>query len=239
VDVQLDFLNRFDFNQELLRFPLKEAEGKKAYYYHNIFYGSGDAEYLYSMIRLLKPSRLIEVGSGLSTLIAREAIQMNSRLDSTYRCEHVCIEPYENTWLKEAGVTLVRSAVELVDKRLFAELGVNDILFIDSSHIIRPQGDVLYLYQEILPIVRSGVFVHVHDIFTPKDYLDAWIVEKGLLWNEQYLLEAFLTFNKRFEIVGACNYLSHHHTEQFTAKCPVYAKEAGEREPGAFWIRAT
>ena len=77
----------------------------------------------------------------------------------------------------------------------FAKDKKNDILFIDSSHIIRPQGDVLFEYLEILPILNPGVVVHIHDIFSPKDYLDNWIINDHLFWNEQYLLEAFLSFN--------------------------------------------
>jgi len=75
-------------------------------------------------------------------------------------------------------------------------------LFIDSSHIIRPQGDVLFEYLEILPILNAGVFVHIHDIFTPKDYLSEWILDGKVFWNEQYLLEAFLSFNTCFKIMG-------------------------------------
>jgi hypothetical protein len=122
-----------------------------------------------------------------------------------------------------------------MDKSLFQKLGPNDILFIDSSHIIRPQGDVLFEYLELLPTLKSGVLIHVHDIFTPKDYLDEWVLDNHLLWNEQYLLEAFLTFNTQFKIIGALNYMSHHHRDQFAEKCPVFAKQPG-REPGAFWM---
>ena len=90
-------------------------------------------------------------------------------------------------------------------------------------------------YLELLPTLNSGVLVHVHDIFTPKDYLDEWVFNKHLLWNEQYLLEAFLIFNSEFRIIGSLNYLSHNFTEEFSEKCPVFAKQ-DDREPGAFWM---
>jgi predicted O-methyltransferase YrrM len=238
-EAQLAILESFAFFEELSRFPFEAPTGKthRSFYYHNGAYGPGDAEYLYSMIRKFKPARFIEVGSGFSTLIAREAMAMNQKCDPGYRCEVTCIEPYEQPWLEDLGVTVVRRPVETTGSDLFATLGPNDILFIDSSHVIRPQGDVLYLYQEVLPLLRPGVFVHIHDVFTPKDYLDKWILDDVRLWNEQYLLEAFLTYNGQFRVTGALNYLAHHHRSELMEKCPAFAAEANKREPGAFWIQ--
>ena len=97
-------------------------------------------------------------------------------------------------WLNDvSGIEVLRQRVEQMDKQLFLELEENDILFIDSSHMIRPQGDVLCEYLEILPTLRPGVLVHIHDIFTPRDYPDEWLIDEVKLWNEQYLLEAFLS----------------------------------------------
>jgi hypothetical protein len=96
---------------------------------------------------------------------------------------------------------------------------------------------VLCQYLEILPILRPGVFVHVHDIFTPRDYLSEWLLEKNSFWNEQYMVEAFLSFNTSFEIVGALNYLKHHHPAELAAKFPVFARQSEGREPGSLWLR--
>lgn len=98
---------------------------------------------------------------------------------------------------------MIRQGVEDVDKSLFSELGKDDILFIDSSHIIRPQGDVLFEYLELLPVLRAGVIVHVHDIFSPREYPKELVMDEVKFWNEQYLLEAFLTSNHEWRIVGA------------------------------------
>ena len=185
------------------------------------------------MIRLFKPKRIIEIGSGSSTLMAKNAIYKNKSESNDYICEHICIEPYEQPWLNHIGVKVIRKKVETIELNFFSSLKKNDILFIDSSHIIRPQGDVLFEYLEILPSLNEGVIVHIHDIFTPKDYLDEWFSE--YFWNEQYLLEAFLSFNKDFRIIGATNYLSHKYNVQFSEKCPVYKMQVG-REPGSFWI---
>ena len=232
---QLSILSRFEFNDELMAFPI-EKKKELEFYYHNDAFVSGDAEYLYNIIRLYKPSKIIEVGSGQSTLMAINAIKGNKRYNSGYDCKLISIEPYEAAWLEQLDITIIRDCVENVDKRVFHSLGANDILFIDSSHIIRPQGDVLFEYLEVLPLLESGVLVHIHDIFTPKDYLNEMVLDKTFLWNEQYLLEAFLSFNTKFKIIGALNYLTHNFPEELTEKCPILKDEISYREPGSFWI---
>ena len=179
---------------------------------------------------------MIEIGSGFSTLIAHEAMKMNQQESGTYNYTHICIEPYENKWLENIEVEVMRKVVEQIDKGLFYTLNKNDVLFIDSSHTIRPHGDVLFEYLEILPILNPGVLVHIHDIFTPKDYLSEWVCDEVRLWNEQYLLEAFLTFNCEYKVMGSLNYLSHHHKDFLSAKCPIYKMESQTREPGSFWL---
>ncbi len=235
VEEQLNILSRFNYNKELLEFPISK-EKEIEFYYNNDSYCSGDAEYLYNIIRYFKPKRIIEIGSGNSTLMVKNAIANNILENSKYTCNHICIEPYEQPWLEKLDVELIREKIENLDKSLFLKLELNDILFIDSSHIIRPQGDVLFEYLELLPILKSGVLVHVHDIFTPKDYLEDWVYKEHYLWNEQYLLEAFLNFNKEFKIIGALNFLAHNYRNEFAEKCPVFAKQPG-REPGAFWLK--
>jgi predicted O-methyltransferase YrrM len=230
---QLKILSQFDFNDELKQFPL-DKNRKLEFYYHNDSFLSGDAEYLYNVIRFYKPTKIIEIGGGNSTLMAVNAIKKNKNSD--YDCKHLCIEPYEQSWLEQLDVTVVRQRVEEVDKDLFQSLNANDILFIDSSHVIRPQGDVVVEYLEILPILKSGVLVHVHDIFTPKDYLNEWVIDEVRLWNEQYLLEAFLSFNSQFSVIGALNFLTHHYPKELSDKCPILKNEISGREPGSFWI---
>lgn len=169
--------------------------------------------------------------------MARNAIEKNKLQDQHCQCEHICIEPYEIKWLEELDVTVIRKKVEDVDIDEFKRLKENDILFIDSSHMIRPQGDVLFEYLELLPILNSGVIIHVHDIFSPRDYPDAWIYEDHRLWNEQYLLEAFLSCNSEFRIIGALNYLFHHYRNEITAKCPILAAQRSLRDPASFWMK--
>ncbi|MEO8114178.1 MAG: class I SAM-dependent methyltransferase [Phenylobacterium sp.] len=231
---QLALLAEFRFADELRRMPL-EAAGD-GYHYRNGAYEQGDGEILYDMIRHFRPRRIIEVGSGFSTRMAAEAIRANRRADPSYACRQTCIEPYEAPWLESLGVEVIRQRVELVDQALFAPLAAGDILFIDSSHVIRPQGDVVTEYLEILPSLAPGVIVQVHDIFTPRDYPRQWIVEERRLWDEQYLLEAFLAFNRAFEVIAAVNWLAHNHRDKLAEAAPMLLQTEG-CEPGAFWIR--
>ena len=143
VNEQLQILAGFNYNEELLKFPVNR-EKENEFCYNNGSYGSGDAEYLYNMVRFFKPKRIIEIGSGNSTLMVKNAIFFNKQEKPEYNCHHICIEPYEKPWLEKIEVELIREKVEGIDKSFFQILESDDILFIDSSHIIRPQGDVSF-----------------------------------------------------------------------------------------------
>ncbi len=235
VQGQLDLLNKFDYNEELMDIPAKKPKNL-SFYYDNKSFGPGDAEYLYNVIRHFKPRKIIEIGCGNSTLMSVKAIEKNSTEDASHVCEMTCIEPYMNDWLEGLDVTVVRKKVEDIDAELFSRLDANDILFIDSSHVIRPQGDVLFEILQILPILKNGVLIHIHDIFSPKDYPEEWLFKMIRFFNEQYLLEAFLSCNPSFEVIGAINFLKHNHFQELSQKCPIL-KSRPESEPGSYWIR--
>jgi len=233
VEGQLALLDQFHFAEELLRLPT-EKPSERTYYYNNTAFGSGDGEFLYSLVRLKKPRRIVEIGSGFSTLAAIEALKANKADDASYSCEHICVEPYEMPWLETTPVKVVRKRVETCDPVIFSSLEHDDILFIDSSHMIRPQGDVLFEYLELLPKLRRGVIVHVHDIFSPRDYPAGWVIDEVRFWNEQYLLESFLCHNSDWKIIGAVNYLHRTHFERLSAKCPMLRRD---KNPGSFYIQ--
>lgn len=233
VSGQLKMLEKFGFSTELENIPQEKPNTLK-FYLNNGAFESGDAEYWYQIIRTIKPNRIFEVGSGNSTLMAINAINKNQEEDPIYKCEHVCIEPYEMPWLEGSGVSVVRKKVEEIELSFFSQLQENDILFIDSSHIIRPQGDVLFEYLELLPSLNAGVIVHVHDIYSPKNYPNQLLQDKVVFWNEQYLLEAFLSNNNSWQIVGALNYLHHNHYDKLKSVAPFLTPE---REPGSFYIQ--
>jgi hypothetical protein len=233
VNGQLKLINQFHYAKELISLWSQKNTGL-AFDINNVNFGSGDAEYWYSIIRFMKPKRITEIGSGNSTLVALTAIRQNTLESPEYVCRHTCIEPFEMPWLERTGVNVIREKVENLDRNNFSDLEENDILFIDSSHIIRPQGDVLFEYLELLPSLKKGVIVHIHDIFSPRDYLQKWIQKDIKFWNEQYLLEAFLTSNTSWRIIGALNHLHHHHYDSLNSICPYLTHE---REPGSFYIQ--
>lgn len=231
-EAQLELLNSFSFQNELEIIP-EDYVSDTEFNFKNGSFESGDAEYLYSLIRTKKPKRIIEIGSGHSTKIARLAIEKNAIIDSEYACDHICIEPYEMPWLEKIDVRVIRKRVEHIEIAFFNQLEMNDILFIDSSHMIRPQGDVLFEFLEIIPILKKGVIVHIHDIFSPRDYPKEWIIKENKFWNEQYLLEAFLSCNNEWEVIGALNYLKNNHYNLLKTKLPMLTND---REPGSFYI---
>lgn len=226
---QLSLLDEFRYADEL-----RELAAGGGFDFDNGSFRGGDADFLYSLIRLKQPRRLVEIGSGNSTRIAIQALRRNAAERPGYACRHVCIEPFEAPWLEQAGVAVLRQKVEEVDRSLFAELEAGDLLFIDSTHVIRPQGDVLFEYLELLPTLPPGVIVHVHDIFTPRDYLPQMLVDQVRFWNEQYLLEAFLTGNPGWRIIGAVNWLRHRHFDRLREKCPLLNQD---EEPGSFYMQ--
>jgi len=230
---QLQLLDQFRYCEELRRFPLHGKAGS-GFHYLNGMFGPGDAEILYSIIRHFKPRRMIEIGSGCSTMLAKAALDRNRA--EGHDAEHICIEPYTAPWLEDLGLTqLIRDRVETLDPAFFQQLDNNDILFIDSSHVVRTGGDVLFEYLEIVPRLRPGVLVHVHDVFLPFEYPLSWVRDLKWFWTEQYLVQAFLAFNAEFEIVLALNYLNAHHRAALARAAPVYA-EHPECSPASLWM---
>lgn len=202
---------------------------------NNPNFGPGDADLYYLVIRNARPAQIIEVGSGYSSLIALEAVNRNKA--EGRECLLTCIDPY-TTLVPErtAGIRFIRKPVEELDLSLFKELKANDILFIDSSHIIRPGNDVLFIYQQILPALAQGVWIHIHDIFSPRHYRQDWLDRLFRFWNEQYLLEVFLYQNTAFRIRYSLNYLAKDHQAE-VAKILLHLKE--KDEPSSFWIEKT
>ena len=227
---QLELLDKLNFSQEL---KILDLNNNSKFNINNDFFSKGDAEIYYQIIRHAKPNKIVEIGSGQSTLIALEAIKKNEE-ENNKTTQLTCVEPYENFWLEDLNIAIIRKKIEDInfdDDKINLDSG--DILFIDSSHIIRPQGDVLKLYLEILPKLKSGVIIHIHDIFTPKNYLNYWIKENVFFWNEQYLLEALLTNTNKYKVICSLNYLKHNHYKKLKNSCPYLDIEA---EPGSFYI---
>jgi len=188
-------------------------------------------------IRHYKPKRVIEVGAGMSTKITSAAMMKN--WEEGRFGEFIVIEPYPTNELRKGykGVNrLIVKKVEEMDTTIFNDLGENDVLFIDSSHTVKPLGDVNHLFLRVIPELRQGVMVHVHDIFFPVEYLPHHFINKGLkqFWQEQYLLHAFLMFNREFEIIISMSYMHFKYQDRLKELFPWYSPE---RWPSSFWMR--
>jgi predicted O-methyltransferase YrrM len=232
-DKQLAALSALAHSDELSSLPINGRPGDGKFYVNNPAFGPGDSDLYYLLVRNLKPKRIIEIGSGYSTLVCLEAMKKNA-LENAHT-DLCCIEPYEMRWLENTpGIRLIRESVEKVPSQVFAELEENDILFIDSSHIIRPENDVLFEYLELLPMLPKGIIIHIHDIFSPRHYPADWLQKEYRFWNEQYLLEAFLYYNDSFEIMYSLNHLKN---DAFDETKKILTTIDRQSEPSSFWLR--
>ena len=195
--------------------------------FDNDFFAGLDAAVYYSLIRHLQPQRIIEIGGGYSTQIASHALTRNGKGRLT------CVEPYPEARLltTDTSVEIIQKRVEEIDVDFFACLETDDILFIDSSHAVKFGSDVCYEFLELLPRLKPGVWIHVHDIFFPHDYPAEWLLDRRLALNEQYLLEAFLSFNNSFVPQLANHWISLDHAE---AGARLWSNDA---RSSSFWMK--
>jgi len=224
-----------NFKHEYTAIPEGASTQDFHYYLGNAAFEAVDAEMLFGLIRLLKPRGMYEIGSGFSTLLAADALRRN-RVER-HSCRFIVIDPYSSAQLEAAlpsDVELWRVPVQEVSLGEFESLGENDILFIDSSHVCKIGSDVQFEFLEILPRIRSGVVVHVHDIFIPLEYPKQWVLDCRRFWNEQYLLQTFLSFNATFEVLWAGQWMHIKHPDLLMKAFPSY--RAGV-SPGSFWFR--
>ena len=192
-----------------------------------------DARTLFVFLKTLRPARMIEIGSGFSSLLTAD---VNRRfLDRTL--DFTCIEPYPRPFL-ERGVDgiarLVKERVERVPLELFQSLERGDMLFIDSSHVAKTGSDVNHLYFDVLPRLKAGVLVHVHDIFLPHEYPKKWVMAENRSWNEQYLLRALLMHSTAFRVLFGSSY-AHHRFPDLVVRALAHPKKLGFGG-GSFWM---
>lgn len=229
-----------EYIKELRSFlPIEKNGGASNLYLNNGTYMAVDAHMYYAIIRSVKPKRIIEVGAGHSTLFAFEALRRGNLLEHT---ELHVIEPFPESIIKTGleDVAVVRkSFVQDVEIEFFDSLDSGDILFIDSTHVIRENGDVLYLFLDVLPRLKPGVLVHVHDISLPEPYPQCYL-DYGWFWNEQYLLQAYLINNSRVKILWPGNYLMCREPDRMLKIFPEIREMRRvypESEPTAFWFQ--
>lgn len=231
---QLELLERLaDYYPQLPFGPTKKPNLR--YYLENANYGWSDGIFLFCMLRHLRPKRIIEVGSGFSSCLMLDVNELF--FDNSIRCTF--IDPYPDHLFSlishkdRERNRILPSRLQDVETALFQELEAGDLLFVDSTHVSKVNSDVNHLLFKILPALKPGVFIHIHDIHFPFEYPKEWVIQ-GIAWNEAYILRAFLQFNTTFQIRLFNTYLFEHHKEQLLKWLP-----AADRSMGSIWLEKT
>lgn len=204
------------------------------FYLGNPFFPGLDAEVLYAMVRHFRPATVMELGAGFSTLVVEAAAERNRSQGASLR--HLVYDPYPSPVLASVRNHIELhdvSATELAVDRV-AELQQGDILFIDTTHTLKPAGDVVHLILNALPRVVPGVIVHIHDFFRPLEYPRQLMEVFGCYWQEHYLVQAFLAYNPDFEILCANHALRRLRSDGIHRLLPNLDAHA---EPSSLWIR--
>lgn len=212
---------KFFYNENLFPFS-KNATSR--YYFDNDFFGYSDAIFLNAIIREFKPKQIVEIGSGFSSAVMLET-------NEKYRNGEIklqFIEPYPEERLlqligKDENCLVIKDFVQNVADEVWDSLEENDILFIDSSHVSKYNSDVNFLFFHVLPRLKPGVIIHIHDIFFAFEYPAEWL-KQGRSWTEAYLLRAFLQYNKNFEIILFTSFLEGKHRVWFESNMPLCLK---------------
>lgn|ERR1035438_312294 len=231
-DNQLALLKQFREYYSTLPFE-RDHNPQSRFFRPNGSFPFQDAFTLYAMIRHFQPGRIIEIGCGHSSCVMLdtcEALKLNTQI--------TFIEPYPELLLKylrpedRSRSVLKKDFIQNISPDFFASLGENDILFVDTSHVSKIGSDVNYIFFEILPVLKPGVVVHFHDVFYPFEYLAEWFFS-GMIWNEAYLLRAFLMFNPHFEILMFNRFLNGSVPDQIKSNFPLCVEDPG----ASLWLR--
>ncbi len=221
---QLELIHKFV--QCFDEFPFTDSPSSQhRYWLDNEFFSYGDGVALYGLFRQLKPRRIVEIGSGYSSAAMLDLDDMFAHSS----IEFVFIEPYPQRLkglLRSSDVNrhvIIEKPVQEVPLEVFTSLNMNDILFIDSSHVTKFRSDVNHLIFQVLPRLKPGVVVHFHDIPWPFEYPEHWI-RSGRAWNEAYLVRSFLQFNRAFKILFFGPYLAARHSEIIRNNLPLMLK---------------
>lgn len=204
------------------------------YYFENDFFSYADAIFLQAIIRHLRPTRIIEVGSGFSSAVI---LDTNDRFfDRGIQCTFIEPNPQRLQTLLNKGddsaATVLTTPVQNVASDAFQDLQRGDILFVDGSHVLKTGSDVNDLLFRVLPSLQHGVWVHFHDVFYPFEYPRKWVLQDLRCWNEAYALRAFLQFNSEFHIRLWNDYISIAHSETLRQLFPLAQRNTG----GGLWI---
>jgi hypothetical protein len=208
-------------------------------------YGEIEAEVLFGFVATNKPRRITQVGCGVSTAICLSAAER-----AGYKPDIVCLEPYPSSYLKDAAnkgaIRLIGQPAQTIDYDVIADLDDGDLLFIDSTHAVKPGSEVNYLIHEVLPRLKPGVWVHFHDIYFPYDYTRDALDGDMLFPQESSLLYAFLVGNSRFKVEASLSMIHYSRPDALRRLIPKYRPapqtdglRAGPEGhfPSAAWLR--
>jgi predicted O-methyltransferase YrrM len=234
VDDQLRLLREFAAFRDSIPFASAGANNGCRYNYDNSWFEACDAVVLHAMLRHFRPTRVVEIGSGYSSAAALDTV--DRFLDG--RTAYTFIEP--NPYRLEALLrgedrkrhTVIKRFVWDEPLSTFAALRDGDFLFIDTSHVVKAGSDVQFLFFEVLPCLAPGVIVHLHDIFWPFEYPEDWF-RLGRAYNENYLVQAFLMYNKSWQVLFFNHYLQVFHEAEFRAALPTALQSRGS----SLWLR--
>jgi hypothetical protein len=213
-------------------FPEELTFNDHEFYFNNGFFERIDAEVAYAFVRRRKPRTIIEIGSGNTTRLLTTALRRNREEGDLG--ELISIDPYPAPFLKTGmdGLShLIQQPVQKVPLELFRSLSENDILFIDSSHVVSVDSDVLYELLRVIPTLAPGVLVHFHDIFTPLDYPEKFVMKNLCFWGEQYMLEALLSFNCAFRVMWASSAMQQFHPDVLERAIPAWKGSFARMSP--------
>ncbi len=232
LDAQVRFVER-DLVPFVRELSAARADGAARWHPDNGLYEAGDGDLTYAMVRAERPQRIVELGSGWSTLVLAAAVEANRRdgVAATFETYDPFPSP-EVVGGVEGLAALHRTRAQDVPRDAFTTLEEGDVLFVDTTHTVKTGSDVNAIVLDRLPLLRRGVRVHFHDIFLPYEYHREW-VEDGPWWNEQYLLQAFLSMNPSYEVVLSTYALLRDRRDALAAAVPHLS---GHR-PSSFWIK--
>lgn len=240
---QFQLLQEFSALYDECPFPERRTSGTR-YFLDNEYFSYGDGIALYSFLRYCRPAKIIEIGSGFSSAAM---LDVNDRFfGGSIKCTFIEPNPERLQRLMSADDkmrhTVLKKKVQDVDLDIFDTLKENDILFVDSSHIVKTGSDVFHIFSNILPRLREGVFIHFHDITWPFEYPRNWI-ETGMSWNEVYFLKVFLQYNSIFQIVFFSSFIEAVGRDLMAKAMPLALKTATQTGPlvtpsnSSIWLR--
>jgi hypothetical protein len=235
-DAGIEFLERelAPFIAEL-EVPMEDPQQPGTFFLRNSGFDSVDAELLYGMVRRVRPARVVELGSGYTTLLINMAARRNAQDGVSTR--HTAYDPYPREHVLGTGLSAPTSleAISATDVPLevFEELDDGDVLFVDTTHTVKLGSDVNFVVLDVLPRLRPGVIVHFHDVFLPWEYPRVWFEQMGYYWAEQYLLQAFLAFNRAFTVLVPAQAVARAHPERLGRVVPSFEQGIS---PGSLWL---